>query len=104
MMPSDEPRGTCCGVVYLYSPSFREHVFSKTPIHPPAYPTVRGRGQAGLFSQLPRRVLLGNPHSPDPVPEVLRRALRSCDGGGWLFGAMNSDGPEPLMRRRTPAP
>src|SRR5215217_6441813 len=44
----------------LYSPSFREGSFSETCTHTPAYLKVPGRRQAGLISELPRRVLLGN--------------------------------------------
>jgi hypothetical protein len=45
---------------YLYSPSCREGFFSETCIiHPHSY-TVPGRTRAGLFTGLPRRVLLGN--------------------------------------------
>src|SRR5918993_6121379 len=50
------PKSACC----LYSLYCREQVFPETCIHLPVYLTVPGRRRAGLISELPRRVLLGN--------------------------------------------
>src|SRR5215211_1279731 len=49
-------------VVFIHRVAEKAHSRKPAFIHPHTY-TVPGRRQAGLFSELPRRVLLGNPLS-----------------------------------------
>ena len=55
-------RGVTTAVSSIHRVSEKAHSRKPALIHPHTY-KAPGRRQAGLFSELPRRVLLGNPYS-----------------------------------------